>query len=121
MSRATFAASPTVTAGEAIAQYRAIKLTNDSGVVDAVFADADEAPVGIALHAAAIDEELSFRPILPGQEHVGIASKAIAVGDTVYTDDDGKFTDTDGGSYTERGIATSAAGGDGEEFGFIAF
>lgn len=54
-----------------------------------------------------------------GGELTGIASEAIAVGDTVYSAASGKMSKTSGGGAVAMGTASSAAGADGDQFTYI--
>lgn len=59
------------------------------------------------------------RLISCGGELLAIASEAIAVGDAVYSAASGKMSKTSGGGAVLMGLATQAAGADGDQFTYI--
>ncbi|HRI52468.1 MAG TPA: DUF2190 family protein [Pseudomonadota bacterium] len=76
---------------------------------------------GIGHADSGIDSGVSgpIRLTNTGGELVGIASEAIAVGDTVLTAASGKCSKTTGGGALEIGICTFAAGTNGDQFKYI--
>jgi hypothetical protein len=86
----------TRTAGEALAAYRRVKLNASQ---QAVYADADDAGIGLTKYAAASGDPVGIKlDNHPGSRKV-TCSAAVDVGDILYGADDGKVNDvptTDG-------------------------
>ena len=74
------------------------------GYVDNFYGSASELSAG---------DKVTVRLVGAEGTQEAIASVAIAKGDVVYADASGKVTDTDGGSYTQVGVALQAGSGDG--------
>lgn len=113
---AHFNASPlTFLAGEAITQYALVKIESGTTadpaevVETAGTQNADRAVVGVALTEAADGEYVSVWPLsLGGAVKVLAGDADLAVGDKLFTADDGKATDTTT-SETCVGIALQAS------------
>jgi len=100
----------TFTAGEALAIYRRVKLSSSSGTA-VEYADAGEKGIGITQIEAASGDQVSVKLWnCPGTRKV-VCNEALSAGDSVYGDDDGKFSNDSSGSL----LATilEAASGDG--------
>jgi hypothetical protein len=100
----------TRTAGEALAAYRRVKLNSSQ---QAVYADADDAGIGLTKFAAASGDPVTIKlDNFPGTRKV-TCSAAVDAGDILYGADDGKVNDvptTDGPGLYE---AFEAGTGDG--------
>jgi hypothetical protein len=104
----------TVQAGEALAQYRRVKI--ESGTTEdppeVVYADAGEAAIGVTVDAAANGDLVAIVPVnMTGLQYV-TAAGAFARGAALYADADGKVSTTVVGSSV--GTAFEAAGADGD-------
>jgi hypothetical protein len=97
------------TAGEDLSAYRRVKLS--SGEV--VYADADEAAVGITQNACLDGESVTVRLITAGKTFKVEAGEAITTGSLCYGLADGKVGDTDPGAGLPRFRALQAASGTG--------
>jgi hypothetical protein len=73
--------------------------------------------IGITTDGAAADGYVGVR-LWSAPTHVGQCSEAIAVGDTVYTAANGRFSKTSGGGALQMGIALTATSNAGELFTF---
>jgi predicted RecA/RadA family phage recombinase len=93
------------TSGEALATRRRVKWSSST----VVYADADEACIGVTEHACASGEIVSVRLVNhPGTVKL-VAAEALSAGASLYAANDGKVQDTDPGSGTIRYIALEAA------------
>lgn len=103
----------TFTAGGALDQYLRVKLSSGK-LAAAGIGDKD---LGVTTRAAFADgDDVAVRLRNCNGTTKGIAAKAIAVGDTVYTAASGKFSDAQGTGAFEYGVALSAASGNGSVF-----
>jgi len=94
MSQGYFNEGPfTGTSGEALAQYRFVKLSSSTWV----YADAGDEPQALTLEACSSGGKVSLWPINKGGIVKVTASKAISTGSTIYPAADGKVSDAAGG------------------------
>lgn len=105
----------TFTAGEALEQYRQVKLHSSTNQV--VYADAGEAGIGFTTAAAASGASVTVRLIHTCGNHVGVAGEALAWGDAIYSGADGKLVNDVSG--VQLGLCTLAADGDGDIIEFV--
>jgi len=102
----------TFTAGEALAARRRVKLKSGttSTPPEIMYADSDEAHIGITEYAVASGEAVSVKlKNCAGTFEVEcLAGTAIAIGTALYGAADGIVTDTDPGSGTIRFTALEA-------------
>jgi hypothetical protein len=75
--------------------------------------------VGTAINGAALGANCPVALFNNGQTHIGQATEAIAVGDTVYTAAAGQYSKTAGGGAIVAGIARTAAGAANDQFEFV--
>jgi len=100
----------TFTAGEALERYRRVKLS--TGTV--VYADSDEACIGVTEREVANGEQVAVRLINHAGTFLIAANEAIDLNDVLYGANDGKITDTNpGGTGTARFKALTTGSGDG--------
>lgn len=117
MARISTCASPLslVTAASTNASLRIT--INSSG--QAAIAGIAVLGVGTSLNGAASGENVAVALFHNGETHIGQATEAIAVGDTVYTAASGQYSKTSGGGAIVAGIAKTAAGAANDQFEFV--
>lgn len=97
----------TLTSGEVLAQYRLVKLDTSR---QAVYADANDVPIGYTVTAALTSgDQVAVQPLTKDGTFPAIAADAIPVGSSLYTAADGKVSDTRGGCYVGKYMGTAAA------------
>lgn len=101
----------TLTAGEALARHRLVKL--DSTARQVIYADAGEEAIGVTRASAKSGAAVAIWLLNKEGTTTCVASGAISAHAKVYTDADGKVTATAGGKLA--GVALQAASSDGEE------
>jgi hypothetical protein len=112
----------TFTAGEALAQYRRVKLKSGSSTVplEVEYADKNEKSVGYTETAAASGALVAIRPHnMPGNR-IATAGEALAAGAAIYGGDDGKVVDTATGAAV-LGLALEAATADGDQIEILIY
>ena len=77
---------------------------------------ATDLPLGHCMDTPAVDAYADVQTFSAPGTRLGVASKAIAVGDPVYTAASGKLTDTSATGAFYLGRALTAADADGDEF-----
>lgn len=100
----------TFTAGEALAAYRRVKLSNASGT-QVEYSDAGQEFIGITEAAAASGTQVAVRLWAPCSTFKATAAEAISVGDVIYGAADGKVADTPAGPAIGRALAAASADG----------
>jgi len=112
----------TFTAGEALAQYRRVKLKSGSTTVplQVEYADANEKSIGYTETAAASGALVAIRPHNATGNRIATASEALAALATIYGAADGKVSDT---STTAAlvGVALEAATADGDQIEILLY
>lgn len=107
----------TFTAAAAIPQYALVNFASTGKVSKNGLA---ERPVGIAMRAAFADgDEIPVKLLNGSGSFKGIASEALAVGATLYTESDGEVQDTAQATSLPVGIALEAATADGDIIEFL--
>ena len=121
MAQAKESKIPTFTAGEALEQYRRVKIENGTTTVppEVVYADAGEQAIGYTTQAVADGCLVSVKTINYPGTRIAIASEAFAVDATLYAAADGKVADTASGFAV--GKAVQAATADADEVEIIDF
>lgn len=112
----------TFTAGEALAQFRRVKLKSGSTTVplQVEYADKNEKSIGYTETAAASGALVAIRPHnMPGTR-IATASEALAAGAVIYGADDGKVSDTATSAAT-LGLALEAATADGDQIEILLY
>jgi hypothetical protein len=104
------------TAGEALFAFRLVKIKSGTTTTppEVVYADSDEAAVGVVQFSAASGAPVSVRLVNVSGTCELVAGEAFAVGASLYAAADGKVVDTDPGSGTVRYQAFAAATADGD-------
>lgn len=112
----------TFTAGEALAQFRRVKLKSGSTTVplEVEYADKNEKSVGYTETAAASGALVAIRPHNVPGNRIAVASEAIATLAVLYGADDGKVSDTATGAAT-LGVALEAATADGDQIEILLY
>jgi len=85
----------TFIAGEALEQYRRVKLSAEDTVV---YADADEPCVGFTERKVAVGEDVAVRFQMYGGSHLAVAGGAITVNADLEADADGKVVTQSAGT-----------------------
>ena len=112
----------TFTAGEALAQFRRVKLKSGSTTVplQVEYADANEKSVGYTESSAASGDLVAIRTHnMPGNR-IAVASEALAALATIYGAADGKVSDTSTTAATV-GVALEAATADGDQIEILLY
>lgn len=108
--------NPTFTVNAAIGAYRAVKLSSGKLVTCVA---ADTTCIGFTTRETFnAGDKVAVRPRTDPGEQKAIAAAAIALGAVVYLAANGKLSTT-ATSAVKVGIATSAAGADGDSFTFL--
>lgn len=112
---------PTFTAGEALEQYRRVKIESGTTTTppEVVYADAGEQAIGYTVNNAADGCLVAVKTINYPGTRIAVASEALAVNATLYSAADGKVSDTSSGSAV--GLAVQAATADGDEIEIVDF
>ena len=112
----------TFTAGEALAQYRRVKLKSGSTTVplQVEYADKNERSIGYTETAAASGALVAIRPHNMDGNRIAVASKAIAAIAAIYGADDGKVSDTATGAAV-LGVALEAATANGDQIEILIY
>lgn len=100
----------TFVAGEALEQFRRVKLSTSSGT-QVEYADAGADFIGITLNKVASGEPVAVQLRDSGKTQLVQAADSFAVGAALYGANDGKVSDSASGSVI--GVALQAASGDG--------
>lgn len=110
------------TAGEALAQFRRVKLKSGSTTVplQVEYADKNEKSVGYTETAAASGALVAVRPHNATGNRIAVASEAIAAIAAIYGADDGKVSDTATGAAV-LGVALEAATADGDQIEILIY
>jgi len=104
-----------VTAGEALAAYRLVKLSGTT----AVYADAVDIPDGITGVAATANGATASVTLLNSAVRIMVASEAIDAGESVATANDGKIQDAVTNATNVIGKALEASTGNGDEIAVL--
>lgn len=99
------------TAGEALAAYRRVKRSSGSGS-SVVYADANEACIGVTQAAAASGESVTVRLLSDAGTFKVTAAGAFSVGDKLFPAADGKVDDDNTAGGPAEFVALEAASGD---------
>ena len=112
----------TFTAGEALAQFRRVKLKSGSTTVplQVEYADANEKSIGYTETAADSGALVAIRTHnMPGNR-IAVASEALAALAVIYGAADGKVSDTSTSAATV-GVALEAATADGDQIEILLY
>ena len=112
----------TFTAGEALAQFRRVKLQSGSTTVplEVEYADKNEQSIGYTETSAASGALVAIRPHNMTGNRIAVAAEAVAAGAAIYGADDGKIADTATSAAT-LGLALEAATADGDQIEILIF
>lgn len=118
MASIAYTAGPNISLAPAATTSQFIRVNiNSSG--QAAIAAIGVLGVGITQDYGTTSDRVAVRLFTASGTQIGTASEAIAVGDTIYTAANGKFSKTSGGGAIAAGIAKTAASADGDQFEFV--
>lgn len=102
---------PTFTAGEALEQYRRVKIKSGTTTTppEVEYADAGEVAIGYTTHAVSSGCLISVKTLNYPGTRIAIAADSFAVDADLYSANDGKVSDSASGSVIAKAVQAASA------------